>query len=51
MIRRRPELDTENSPGQIVYPPSHFEKPLEQHIEEFQDEDLQWPNYDEAKGG
>jgi hypothetical protein len=37
MIRKSPQYDTENPPGQIVNPikPSHLEKPLEQNIKDF----------------
>jgi hypothetical protein len=37
MIRKSPQHDTENPPGQIVNPikPSHLEKPLEQNIKDF----------------
>jgi hypothetical protein len=35
MIRKRPELDTVNPPGQIR--PSHLEKPLKDNIQDFLD--------------
>ena len=37
MIKRRPELDTENPPGQIINrpPSSHMEKPLNKLIDDF----------------
>lgn len=38
-LYKRPEkeLDPNKKPGQIVYRPPHFEKPLEKQIEEFKD--------------
>jgi hypothetical protein len=38
MIRKRPELDMENPPGQIVNDvgaPPHMEKPLQKHIDDY----------------
>lgn len=34
MIRKRPELDTENPPGQIISS-RHMEQPLSKNIEDF----------------
>lgn len=41
MIRKRPELDMTNPPGQIVNPVVNFEMPLENAIRAYNDEIVQ----------